>query len=71
MAKNLAFYYQKNNKMFGGNVLAACYKASTDEMKHYGLTSENILIFIKSPKLDKLSNSKVFSRKRYFSTSTM
>ena len=55
VGKQLAFYYQKNNTLFDGSVLAVCYKANEDEIKHYNLTSENILIFIKSPKLENLS----------------
>ena len=54
MKNQLSFYFQKNNKMFGGSVLSICYKATLDEVKKYNLTNDNILIIMKNSQLDNL-----------------
>ena len=48
MNDRYSFYYQENNKLFGGNVLVICYNATAEEMRNYGLTTDNIVLFIKS-----------------------
>lgn len=53
MNNNYSFYYQENNKLFNSNILVICYKASEDEITEYGLTSNNIVLFIKSKIMDK------------------
>ena len=54
MNNKYSFYYQKNNKLFNGNVLVICYKATSEEIKEYSLTSDNIVIFMKSSITEKL-----------------
>ena len=44
----LAFYLQKNNKLFKGNVLVVGYEADAKEIKTFGLTSKTVTVFIKS-----------------------
>ncbi len=51
MKNNYAFYYQKDNVIFNSDILSVCYRATSDEIKKYGLTSENIIILLKSKKL--------------------
>jgi len=51
MKNNYSFYYQENNILFNNNVLVICYKASESEIKKYNLTSDNIVLFLKSQKL--------------------
>ena len=46
--EKISFYLQKNNELFNGDVLTVCYSSDEDEMKKYGLTSPNILLFIRS-----------------------
>ena len=58
MKNNYAFYYQKDNVIFNSDVLSVCYRATSDEIKKYGLTSENIIILLKSKKLIKNINNK-------------
>ena len=54
MSNKYSFYYQENNKLFNGNVLVICYRASSEEIKEYSLTSDNIVMFMKSSIMDKL-----------------
>lgn len=54
MSNKFSFYLQKNNKMFDGSLLTICYKADKKEIEKYGLTSENIVLFLKSKKLDNI-----------------
>lgn len=49
-----SFYVQRNNNLFDGNVLTLCYKADEEEIVKYGLTSPNIVLFIKNNKMDKM-----------------
>lgn len=58
MYKNISFYLQCNNNLFKGSVLTICYKANKDEIQEYGLTNENILIFVKNKQLEKLIDKK-------------
>lgn len=58
MKERMSFYLQKNNTIFGGCVLTVCYKATEDEIKEYHLTSENVLLFVKSKDLEALVNRK-------------
>ena len=60
MREKFSFYLEKNNKLFGGNVLVVCYKASEEEIKKYNLTSENIVLFAKSKKIDEIIENKDF-----------
>ena len=53
MKNNYSFYYEKNNVLFDSDAIAVCYKASKKEMEKYGLTSENIVILIKSKNITK------------------
>lgn len=46
MPDKMSFYFQHNNTLFGKNVITLCYKADKDEIKEYGLTGENVLIFL-------------------------
>lgn len=52
MDNKFSFYLQQENGLFKGKTLAICYKADQDEIKEYGLTNENILIFIKNKAID-------------------
>lgn len=54
MNQQFSFYLQKNNSLFNGNVLSICYYASDEEVLNYGLTSNNILIFIKDISLSEI-----------------
>ena len=58
MNEKMSFYLQQNNKLFNGNVLTVCYKADEDEVRKYGLTSDNVLILIKSNKINDWTNKK-------------
>lgn len=57
MEGQLSFYLEKNNNMFNSDVLVICYRANGEEMRRYGLTSENVLIFIKSKKISELDEN--------------
>ena len=60
MKNKYSFYYQKNNKIFDSNILTVCYSADPNEMEKYSLTSNNIVLLIKSEKIDELIlNNKV------------
>ena len=60
MKDNLAFYLQKNNNLFQGNVLVIGYNLDEKEMKEYGLTSNTLFAFIKCDLLQKEnSNNKI------------
>lgn len=59
MNNKFSFYFQKDNLYFGGEVLTICYKANKEEIEKYSLTSENIVLFIKSKKFDKIINNNV------------
>ena len=61
---NFSFYLQKNNVLFNNDVLTICYMANEEEMKKYGLTSPNIVLFIKN---DKISEIKLGSDCDYYS----
>ena len=52
---NFSFYLQNNNTLFNSDVLTICYMADEEEVKKYGLTSPNIVLFIKMIKFQKLS----------------
>lgn len=52
MNQKYTFYIQQYNSLFGGPVLSICYKASKDEVERFGLTGENVLIILKSEKLE-------------------
>lgn len=54
MNDKYSFYYQENNKLFKGNVLVICYKSSAKEIKENSLTGENVVLFLKSSKIDNL-----------------
>lgn len=54
MNNKFSFYLERDNKLFNGNTLAICYKADEDEIKEFGLTSPNIILFIKNEKLKKI-----------------
>ena len=54
MQEKYSFYYQKNNKLFNNNILVVCYRATTQEIKKYNLTGENIILFLKSKEMDEL-----------------
>lgn len=56
MKSKYSFYYQENNVLFSGNVLVICYNASNDEIKKYSLTSDNIVLFLKTTTMDKMIN---------------
>lgn len=51
MNNKYTFYFQENNTLFNGPVLSVCYKADENEISHFGLTGENVLIILKSSKL--------------------
>ena len=60
----LAFYLQKNNKLFKGNVLVVGYEADAKEIKTFGLTSKTVTVFIKSNLLqEENKNSKINYKK--------
>ena len=52
MENKFSFYLQQENSLFKGKTLAICYKADQKEIEEYGLTSENILLFIKNKAID-------------------
>lgn len=54
MYSKFSFYLEQENNLFGGRVLAVCYKADFDEIKEFGLTSENVLFLIKNKGLDNI-----------------
>ena len=54
MNEQFTFYLEKNNILFNGSVLAICYCASNEEMLNFGLTSNNILVFIKDKSLSEI-----------------
>ena len=54
MNNKFSFYLERDNKLFDGNTLAICYKADEEEIKEFGLTSPNIILFIKNDKLKKI-----------------
>ena len=56
MNERYSFYYQENNKLFNDNVLVICYNAPEDEIEKYGLTSNNIVLFVKSKIMNRLIN---------------
>ena len=58
MNNKYSFYLQRNNEMFKGSVISICYKADSNEIKKFGLTSENILILIKADEINNLLNKK-------------
>ena len=60
MGENFSFYLEQENRMFGGRVLAVCYKASEEEMERYNLTSENIILFVKSKAIDEIKDGQGF-----------
>ena len=50
----ISFYLQKNNNFFNSDILVVCYKADDDEIKEYGLTSPNIVLFISNNKISEI-----------------
>lgn len=58
MKEKFSFYFEHDNSVFKGNVLAICYKADKNEIQEYGLTGENILLILKSEQLDELLNKR-------------
>lgn len=58
---DFSFYLQRNNKLFNGDVLSICYTATIDEIKEYGLTSPNVVIFIKNSKFSEINFDKDYS----------
>lgn len=54
---DISFYLQKNNTMFNSDVLVACYKANEEEIKKYGLTSSNVVLFFKNDMFSKIKLS--------------
>ena len=58
MNNKISWYIQKKNKFLGDNILAICYNADEKETRDCGLTNDNILIFIKSNKLDDVLDEK-------------
>ncbi len=64
MTEKFSFYLEHDNNLFSSIVLAICYKADSKEIKEYGLTGENILILVKSKKLESLLEHKTID---YFS----
>lgn len=51
-SKRYSFYLQKNNSLFKGNCLVICYQATEDEIRQYNLTSNHIVLLIRSQFLD-------------------
>ena len=62
-SSKMSFYLQSNNNLFEGDVLTICYKADNDEIKKYGLTSANIVLFVKNSKISEIKND---SDRNYF-----
>lgn len=58
MKEKFAFYLQHNNHIFSSDILSICYKADENEIKEYGLTSENILILINNIEIEQLKGKK-------------
>lgn len=54
MRDKFSFYLEKQNKMFGGNILTVCYNADKEEIEKYNLTSSNVVLFIKSEKINNI-----------------
>ena len=54
MNDKYSFYYQENNTLFKDNILVVCYTASAQEIKKYSLTSNNIVLFLKSSKMKEM-----------------
>lgn len=50
----ISFYLQNNNSLFNDDVLVVCYKADENEIKEYGLTSPNVVLFIKNDKISEI-----------------
>lgn len=44
MNNKFSFYLEHDNFLFHSDVIAVCYKADANEIKNYGLTSNNILL---------------------------
>lgn len=63
MNDKLSFYLQNNNNLFNGDVITVCYMADDKEIKKYGLTSSNIVLFIKD---DKISNIQIEKDCNYY-----
>ena len=59
MKEKFAFYLQHNNHIFSSDILSICYKADENEIKEYGLTSENILILINNIEIEQLKGKKI------------
>lgn len=53
----VSFYLERENKLFGGIVITACYKATAEEQKKYNLTSENILLIFKHNDFAKIEDN--------------
>lgn len=53
---NFSFYLQNNNTLFNSDVLTICYMADEEEVKKYGLTSPNIVLFIKNDKISEIKS---------------
>lgn len=53
---SFSFYLENNNNLFNSDILVICYKASDTEVKEYGLTSSNILLFVKNNKISEIKN---------------
>ena len=68
MRNQYAFYLEKNNKLYGGDILSVCYKATQEEIKKYNLTSENIVLFLKSKNIEKIQENKDFYYFENFNT---
>ena len=57
MADNkFSFYLQNNNNLFNGDVLTICYMADKEEVNKYGLTSPNVVLFIKNDKISEIKS---------------
>ena len=50
----ISLYLQNNNNLFNSDVLVVCYNADEKEIKEYGLTSPNVVLFIKSDKISEI-----------------
>lgn len=57
MDERFAFYLEKNNFLFNGDILVCSYKTTEAEMKKYGLTSNNVVLFIKHNKIKELEKN--------------
>ncbi len=53
---NFSFYLQNNNTLFNSDILTVCYMADEEEVKKYGLTSPNIVLFIKNDKISEIKS---------------